>query len=114
MATTADLRLAALQNIGEVAAGETPSAEDQVLVDRVILNTVADYSIDGISIDLTDVPDFIFESLAAVIAALIAGPFEKNEAEIQRLNRAARSGDLNIRNRMGPKKGHEPVEANYF
>ncbi len=114
MATRADLITAVMVHIGELAAGETVSAEDSSDVGRMVDNTVGTYSVDGFFIDTTKIPDFIFEELKEVVSAIAAPAFEASEQEVQRLLILSRKADRLIRNRIGPQKGHEPVEANYF
>lgn len=114
MATRADLITAVMENLNEISPGETVSAEDSVKVGRSLDNVVAGYSIDGLHIDTTSIPDYIFEELTAVVSPVAAPGFEKPEAEIQRLFLVARVKDRLVRNRLGPQRGHEPIEATYF
>lgn len=111
MPTRADLRTAALINIEAIAAGETPSAEDAAEVERNIDNLIASYATDGIYIDPADIPDFVFEELKEVVSFRIAKGFSVNQ---QLFLGAARAGDLAVRSRLGPKRGTEPIESNYF
>lgn len=114
MATKADLVRRALETVNVVAAGETPSAEDSSLTGGVVDRMVAGYKADDIVIDTTAIPDQVFESLSDIVAARIALSYELETNEVSRLERNARIANLQVRNLLGPRKGSEPVEANYF
>ena len=114
MATKADLVTAIMVHIKEVAAGETVSAEDSSVVGRMVDGVVGGYSVDGFFIDTAKIPDFIFEELKEVVSAVAAPAFDRPESEVRLLTVLAKGADRLVRNRIGPQKGHEPIEANYF
>jgi hypothetical protein len=79
--TTAQLRTLTLQELGVLAAGETPSADDAQLTDAALvrlhsrlegkgLTTKA-----GVSWTIATVPDYAGESYAFMAAAILAGRY---------------------------------------
>ncbi len=78
--TEADLARVTLENVGVLAAGQSIAAEDMATVKQRIPLTIAWLIAKGVAIDsdtvnLNDIPDAIFLSLAAAVAYQCAQPF---------------------------------------
>lgn len=107
MATSTDLRNAALEHIGVLAAEETATAADAVLVDRIVTNVLDSFAQDGFTISSSDIPNHVFEDLAAIVGSYAAPKFERPAQDITRI-------EARVRGKIAMKMPAEPVRTDYF
>lgn len=106
--TQAQMVQAVLDNLGVLAAGTTPSAEDSDLVISRMGPTLATLAAKGVGVsndtaDLNAIPDEIFLPLADIIAYSCATPFQVTSAKKSelRLNHDVAIADLTTIYRQG-------------
>src|SRR5690606_24761624 len=109
--TRAELVTRALEKIRVVGSGQTASAEDAQLVDKIVDPLMEDLAARGIFQwgDEDDLPEAAFEHLAWLLGNLAAPDFGKPEDDAKRRMMEARLRLLDSATLSG-----EPVRAEYF
>ena len=107
--TQTDLVVRVLQEIGVLAAGQNPAAEDVVLVTNSLQPVADELAADEIVYvpDLDDIDDAIFMSLAVCVASRLAGDFG---ATFDPMRNAEAEARLRRIGRNGPKYTNQVVE----
>jgi hypothetical protein len=116
-ATKEDIRNRVLQKLRILAAGESATAEDAVLVEGVIDALHAELQEEQLtSWTISAVPDQFSEHYAAIVASRLAlgGDFEVADKHAERLALGELMGWRTIRRLTSSGWSGDPTEAEYF
>jgi hypothetical protein len=111
MKTRAQLVARALEKLKVVGSGQTASAEDTLLVDKVIDPLMSDLMARGIFSwgDEDELPEEAFEHLSELLANATAGDFGKSSDEGRRQMAEGR-----LKLTEGVSVSHQPLRTEYF
>ena len=114
MPARADLVTEVLRELYVLAGGETPSAEDDAVVDIAIDQAMAELSERQLAYwDVTDIPQAVMRGLTLVVAGNCGRKFvpEMTLADCEQMRDL---GMRRIREVIAMQADHQPVPQNYF
>lgn len=113
MATKADVRNQALEELGVLAAGEDASAEDAVLVEARIDRLHEEYVDNGlVAFVLTSIPAAAVDPFAILVAASCWRAYNGEEGLVQAEQKAGAARRRLAR--MAQRSANETIAADYF
>jgi hypothetical protein len=114
MANRADLVSRVLQELYVLSGTETPSAEDDAVVDKAIDEAMAELAERRIAYwEVTDIPEAVMRGMTLIVAGNCARKFlpEMTVSECEQMREV---GMRRIREVIAMQQDHQPVPQNYF